>query len=217
MFHTGFSPSVPPQPQLCGVNSFREEHPKTDFVNRTGLFASPSNFRPGLKSDAYVVNPSLSTNEGLDKYFAVLNNHLHQSERFAFSNTTPQNPMGSPGQTGSMRKLLISQDGRRLPSVLKKAVPLPPEDIRAVPHMRSPARAESPPVVSVGMTDYEGIPVPWTRTPELQSATSNAPSGPLGHRKSSPSADELRLTIRDDFDALEAFIEQAFSGSKSVN
>jgi hypothetical protein len=217
MFGTEFSSPFMAPPLLSGFHGRRDDTFNLTNIDRSAHALTPGQLKPNFKSDAYVVNPSFSTNEGLDKYFSVLNNHLKHTERLGQDNGSSVGTLSGPLQSGSMRKILIGADGRRLPSVVKKAVPLPPEDIRAIPHMRSPPRVDSPPVVSVGMIDTDGIPIPWSRTSELLAGMNNAPSGPLGPRKSSPSADELRLTIRDDFDALEAFIEQAFSGSTGAN
>jgi hypothetical protein len=92
---------------------------------------------------------------------------------------------------------------------------MPPEDVRAIPHMRASPRPESPPVVSIGMTDNDGIPVPWRKTPELLHTIGTTSKDLPGPRRSSPSLDEVKQAVRDDFDALEAFIEGAFTSLKS--
>ena len=181
-----------------GFSSRPFEHTKTD-ASRAGTHSA---------------NPPLATNEGLDRYFGVLNNHLSPAGLLGSHASPLKTNPGSVGQSGTLKRLLIGPDGQRLPSVAKKPLPLPPEDVRAVPHIRSPTRVGSPPVVSVGRIDNEGIPIPWTRTPELLSFVGVSSKDVGGHRKSSPSADDLRQTIRDDFDALETFIEQAFSSCR---
>ena len=109
----------------------------------------------------------------------------------------------------TMKKQVLGKNGKRLPSVLKKALPLPPEDIRSVPHVRL-NRVESPPVVSIGMSDICGIPIPWTQSPDV--AQMMAAESRIATDKQVVSlADEVREVMRQDFDNIEVFIEQAFS------
>jgi hypothetical protein len=149
---------------------------------------------------------------GLSNFLAAPTNHLSSSGLFASQAVINKSEPPSSGlPTGTFKRLVIGPDGQRLPSVVKKPLPLPPEDVRAIPHMRTPSRPGSPPVVTVGLTDDDGLPIPWRKSPELMAVMGQSSKNSLQPRKSSPSAEEIRQSIRDDFDSLEAFIEEAFA------
>jgi hypothetical protein len=172
-------------------------------------------------------NPYLPTSEGLNRFLSAPNAHLtpaglfksHEDEdEVRFMSVTPRRePFDTNANIGASR-MRIDNTGKRLPSVLKKALPLPPEDIRSVPHMRLIARLESPPVVSIGMADLEGIPIPWTKTPELITGAGTTGSVPVATPGISrtPGVEEVRQSMRDDFDNLEHFIEQIFNNRNIV-
>lgn len=125
---------------------------------------------------------------------------------------TSQLPGVRLASVSDLKRRPLGTDGNRLPSVMKRALPLPPEDVRSVPHMRLNNRPESPPVVSVGMVDSEGVPVPWSKTPELLGIVSGSSKSLLKDMKPSSKADEVRDRMRTDFDNIELFIEEAFRG-----
>lgn len=174
------------------------------------------------------VNPYLPSSQGLSRFLSAPSVHLSPAGIFTagengasaqsafpvysaskFSSATQLN-------TGSLKQRMIGKDGQRLPSVVKKALPLPPEDIRSVPHVRAQSRPESPPVVSIGMCDMEGVPIPWRKTPELLpsiGASSKILNGES--RRSGSPADDVRQQMRLDFDNLEIFIEEAFAGART--
>ena len=150
------------------------------------------------------------TSEGLAKYLSTPSAHL-STAGLAMSAIKPcegYGPISTPTPfldgadecfvpMSTMKKCMLGENGRRLPSVLKKALPLPPEDIRSVPHVRL-NRVDSPPVVSVGMVDLDGIPTPWSRSPR-----------PVSSKKEA--CDQIRESMRQDFDEIELFIQQAFT------
>jgi|LauGreDrversion4_2_1035121.scaffolds.fasta_scaffold99844_2 hypothetical protein len=132
--------------------------------------------------------------------------------------------MGETGLLTSLKTGNIDSTGRRLPSVLKKPVPLPPEDIRSVPHMRPSNPLGSPPVVSIGMTDFAGVPIPWDKQPELIASAletlniQQTPQTPGIRSLGSPAAygtDDVRKMMREDFDNLELLIEQVFNNQRN--
>lgn len=166
------------------------------------------------------MHPFLPTSQTLARFLSTPSEHLSPAEIFQSSSKKSQypeySPIATPGLESdqpytTMKKGILDDTGKRLPSVLKKALPLPPEDIRSVPHIRT-KRTESPPVVSIGMTDLRGIPTPWTQAVDIEQASDcrvrmDKPVTSL--------ADEVRETMRQDFDSLEDFIQQAFSGVSS--
>ena len=168
-------------------------------------------------------NPYLPTSEGLNRFLSAPSGHLTAAGLLKsqadgedrFTSVTPRREATDINLLTSSR-MRIDSTGKRLPSVLKKPVPLPPEDIRSVPHMRLVSRVESPPVVSIGMADLEGIPIPWTKTPEIMSAA--FPVATPGVIRT-PDVEEVRQSMREDFDNLELFIEQVFGDivTPSVN
>ena len=167
----------------------------------------------------------LPTTHGLSRFLSAPSAHLSPAGmymsaqggdvKFSRPGTGALAPVGL-ASGGDLRRRPLGNDGNRLPSVLKRALPLPPEDVRSVPHMRVNARPGSPPVVSVGMVDSEGIPVPWSKTPGLIGVVSGSSKSLLKDMKSSSKADEVRDRMRTDFDSIEAFIEEAFSGKQAL-
>ena len=170
-------------------------------------------------------NPYMPSSQGLSRYLSAPSAHLNPSgiwfthqeaamtERPRTTTGVESAPFGSSGalSTGALKRRVLGPDGQRLPSVVKKSLPLPPEDIRSVPHMRSASRPSSP-VVTVGMIDGDGVPVPWTKTPELVPIIA-ASSRDLVRESTGPVslADEVREKMRQDFDSIEAFIDQVFA------
>lgn len=174
-------------------------------------------------------NPYLPSSAVLNRFLAAPSAHLTPARLFesrsneGFKPVTPSRPFSNSGPLSSMKTGRIDSTGNRLPSVLKKPVPLPPEDIRSVPHMRPSNPQGSPPVVSIGMTDLEGVPIPWDKQPELIAAaveTGNiqqSPQTPGIKSLGSPGygADDVRRVMREDFDNLELLIEQVFSNQRN--
>lgn len=78
-------------------------------------------------------------------------------------------------------------------------------------------------MVSIGMTDLEGVPIPWDKQPELIAAaveTGNiqqSPQTPGIKSLGSPGygADDVRRVMREDFDNLELLIAQVFSNQRN--
>lgn len=137
--------------------------------------------------------------------------------RGPFGDTRGFTPIVGTGYQIGMSRPSLDKDGNRLPSVLKKALPLPPEDIRSVPHVRSPSPTDpgqSPPVVSIGMSDGHGVPIPWKQTPEM-TAWIAASTKDLS-KKPGYLAEQIREAMRADFDSLENFIETAFTGENTA-
>ena len=197
-------------------------HPNSITFNQTQ--SNPPSFTQHAPQFSNQANPYLPSSQGLSRYFSAPSVHLspagmwmsaREDDDYQNVMTSSATPIGSTDQLGNgMKKRVIARDGQRLPSVLKKALPLPPEDIRSVPHVRAAPRPESPPVVSIGMTDMDGIPIPWRQTPDLYAAVA-ASSNSLGNeRRSGSPADEVRDKMRIDFDNIEIFIEQAFSKAR---
>jgi hypothetical protein len=62
------------------------------------------------------------------------------------------------------------------------------------------------------MVDGDGVPIPWSKTPELVPVVA-ASSRELVKEHTDPIslADEVREKMRQDFDSIEAFIDQAFA------
>jgi hypothetical protein len=163
-------------------------------------------------------NPYLPSSQGLSRFFAAPSVHLSPAGLWMSKTEgnvcqADRNPGVTDGNfaTGSLKPRVLDKHGQRLPTVLKKALPLPPEDIRSVPHARlASPRPGTPPVVSIGMSDASGLPVPWSKTPELMvSAQSNGDLSLRGRPGSL--ADLVRERIRLDFDNIEIFIEEAFT------
>lgn len=171
-------------------------------------------------------NPYMPSSQGLSRYLSAPSAHLtpsgiwmtHQevaaAERPRTTGAVGSAPFGSTAalSTGTLKRRVLGPDGQRLPSVVKKSLPLPPEDVRSVPHMRVGSRPGSPPVVTVGMVDGDGVPIPWSKTPELVPVVA-ASSRELVKEHTDPIslADEVREKMRQDFDSIEAFIDQAFA------
>ena len=163
-------------------------------------------------------NPYLPSSQGLSRYLAAPSVHLtpaglwlSKSETNADLRDEPTAPTDTRLPSGSLKPRIVNKEGQRLPTVLKKALPLPPEDIRSVPHVRvTSPRPETPPVVSIGMSDISGLPVPWSKTPELIVAAQSGTQNDLKNNSSSL-ADYIRERMRLDFDNLEIFIEEAFT------
>ncbi len=186
---------------------------------------------PQIQSTSrYVMNMNNSgianTPAGLDRFFSAPRLHLTHAEMLMSSGQVVPGPFGdtrgiSPiigtGYQIGLSKPLLDRDGNRLPSVLKKALPLPAEDIRSVPHIRSPSPTEegqTAPVVSIGMSDGEGVPIPWKQTPEM-TAWIAASTKDLS-KKPGYLAEQIREAMRADFESLENFIEHAFSEKKEA-
>lgn len=155
--------------------------------------------------------------ESLDRFFSAPRLHLAASEIMMssaapFSGTRGISPYMSSRNMLANSRPLLDQNGNRLPSVLKKALPMPPEDIRSVPHVRTPSPMDqAPPVVSIGMSDGEGVPIPWKQTPEM-TAWIAASTKDLS-KKPGYLAEQIREAMRSDFENLEKFIEEAFGTS----
>lgn len=175
-------------------------------------------------------NPYLPSSAVLNRFLSAPSAHLTPAGLLqsqtpgGFSSRTTPRRMGETGPLTTLKVGNIDSTGRRLPSVLKKPIPLPPEDIRSVPHMRPSNPLGSPPVVSIGMTDFEGVPIPWDKQPELISAAletlniQQTPQTPGIKSLGSPAAygtDEVRKVMREDFDNLELLIEQVFNNQRS--
>jgi len=175
-------------------------------------------------------NPYLPSSAVLGRFLSAPSAHLTPAGLFQskaggeFTGpATPQTFRGS-GPLSSMKTGRIDSTGKRLPSVLKKPVPLPPEDIRSVPHMRPASNPlGSPPVVSIGMTDFEGVPIPWDKQPEMIATAletlniQQTPQTPGIKSLGSPAygADDVRRVMREDFDNLELLIEQVFNNQRN--
>lgn len=191
--------------------------------------------KPAILSSAHKLgtaeNPYLPSSAMLGRFLSAPSAHLtpaglfHSSATGDFGNAvTPQRLDGS-GPLTSLKTGRIDSTGKRLPSVLKKPVPLPPEDIRSVPHMRPASNPlGSPPVVSIGMADIDGVPIPWDKQPELIATAletlniQRTPQTPGIKSLGSPAAygaDDVRRVMREDFDNLELLIEQVFNNQRN--
>lgn len=168
-------------------------------------------------------NGIASTPAGLDRFLSGPRQHLTHAEMLLSSGQVIADTRGitpilaGTGYQIGKSKPLLDKYGNRLPSVAKKPLPMPAEDIRSVPHVRSPSptdSGQSPPVVSIGMSDGEGVPIPWKQTPEM-TAWIAASTKDLS-KKPGYLAEQIREAMRADFDSLENFIDAAFSRTKAV-
>lgn len=176
-------------------------------------------------------NPYLPSSAMLGRFLSAPSAHLtpaglfHSSATGDFGNAVTPQRVGSSGPLTSLKTGRIDSTGKRLPSVLKKPVPLPPEDIRSVPHMRPASNPlGSPPVVSIGMTDIDGVPIPWDKQPEIIATAletlniQQTPQTPGIKSLGSPGAygaDDVRRVMREDFDNLELLIEHVFNNQRN--
>ena len=210
---------------LLEVSSLQSPSLKLGFTTQQPLILSSK------KALAAGENPYLPSSAMLGRFLSAPSAHLTPAGLFQSTGTgefgipaTPQ-PLGVSGPLTSLKTGRIDSTGRRLPSVLKKPVPLPPEDIRSVPHMRPASNPlGSPPVVSIGMTDMDGVPIPWDKQPELIATAletlniQQTPQTPGIKSLGSPGAygaDDVRRVMREDFDNLELLIEHVFNNQRN--
>jgi hypothetical protein len=210
-------PRLPVTDQLSTIQGSRKlliSAQGTSILGASG--ATSTKFEPTYRASNYY-----PATKGLLNFLSAPNAHLSPAGIF-LSAQGGDSKFSRPGTSalpgavlatgGDLKRRPLGIDGNRLPSVLKKALPLPPEDVRSVPHMRLNSRPNSPPVVSVGMVDGEGVPIPWSKTQGMVGLVSGSSKSLLKDFKTSSKADEVRDRMRNDFDSIEAFIEEAFNG-----
>jgi hypothetical protein len=159
----------------------------------------------------------ISSSQNLDKYFSVLQNHLNPTEVSRSVAKDFPTHISSSAPSGSLKKMLITSDGMRLPTVAKRALPLPPEDCRLIPCLRSQGRVPSPPVVTVGRVDIAGVPLPWSMNAGQNVGAYAVDNTTTRLPPSEMTIDYLRRAVRSEFESIEGFIEQAFSSYVDAN